>query len=111
MLQKNQRNYNKSELQTKDLAKYIGHGLLTSNGDRWKQNRKLIQPAFYKKQLAEVIGTMAAAVRDHLSVVQTGSFTDVFPVMNELAFQVVAQSLFNLDDTIHTYSDYMSTTF
>jgi len=26
ILQKNQKNYNKSDLQTKDLAKYIGHG-------------------------------------------------------------------------------------
>lgn len=99
MLQKNQRNYNKSELQTRDLAKYIGHGLLTSNGDQWKRNRKLIQPAFYKKNLAEVIQSMASAVRDRLAVVTTDSYINIFPVMNELAFQVVARSLFNLQDT------------
>jgi len=33
MLQKNHRNYIKSQLQTKELARYIGKGLLTINGD------------------------------------------------------------------------------
>ena len=32
ILQKNHRNYKKSELQTRDLAKYIGKGILTSEG-------------------------------------------------------------------------------
>ena len=48
ILQKNQKNFNKSTLQTEDLGKYIGHGLLTENGEKWRANRKLIQPAFYK---------------------------------------------------------------
>lgn len=98
MLQKNQRNFHKSDLQTQDLAKYIGHGLLTSNADKWRKNRKVIQPAFYKKQLAEVVDTMASAVRYRLREIHPGT-QDVFPVMNELAFQVVARSLFNLKDT------------
>ncbi|MDX1762475.1 MAG: cytochrome P450, partial [Christiangramia sp.] len=32
VLQKNQKNYVKSEIQTKDLVKYVGEGLLTSEG-------------------------------------------------------------------------------
>ena len=51
ILQKNQKNFNKSTLQTEDLGKYIGHGLLTENGEKWRANRKLIQPAFYKKSI------------------------------------------------------------
>ena len=41
-LQKNQKNYQKSPIQTKDLAKYVGRGLLTSNGQHWAKQRKLI---------------------------------------------------------------------
>lgn len=47
-LQKNHRNYTKSPIQTRDLAKYVGHGLLTSEGELWQKQRKLIQPAFHK---------------------------------------------------------------
>ena len=35
LLQKHQKNYQKSELQTKFISKYLGHGLLTVNGDFW----------------------------------------------------------------------------
>jgi hypothetical protein len=37
-LQKNQKNYTKSYIQTKDLAKY-GKGLLTVEGEHW-QNKE-----------------------------------------------------------------------
>ena len=50
ILQKSHKKYEKSPLQTKDLAKYIGHGLLTSNGDHWRKHRRMVQPAFHKKK-------------------------------------------------------------
>jgi cytochrome P450 len=40
------KNYTKSYIQTKDLAKYVGKGLLTVEGGIGKKQRKLIQPAF-----------------------------------------------------------------
>ena len=46
VLQKNQKNYTKSKIQTEDLAKYVGKGLLTSEGEHWKKQRKLIQKIF-----------------------------------------------------------------
>ena len=41
VLQKNQRNYVKSSIQTKDLVKYVGEGLLTSEGEKWIKQRKM----------------------------------------------------------------------
>src|SRR3954468_20647984 len=46
VLQKNQRNYSKSPLQTESLAKYVGKGILTNDGEDWKRQRKFIQPSF-----------------------------------------------------------------
>ena len=37
VLQKNHKNYTKSEIQTRDVAKYVGKGLLTIEGDFWKK--------------------------------------------------------------------------
>jgi cytochrome P450 len=98
ILQKGQRNYSKSELQTKDLAKYIGRGLLTSEGEHWRKHRKLIQPAFHKEKLQGLLELMFRAISEELQTLPEGVVFDIFPKMSDLAFQVVAQSLFSAED-------------
>ncbi len=95
VLQKNQRNYVKSEIQTKDLVKYVGEGLLTSEGEHWKRQRKLIQPAFHKKQLANLMDSIKQAILSEYSKITPGIELDIFPVYNDLAFQTVVKSLFS----------------
>ena len=99
MLQKQHRKYYKSELQTKDLAKYIGEGLLTSNGEKWLKQRRLIQPAFHKKKLEAIITTIKSVVKEEVSRIRPNETIDIFPLMNDLAFKVVAKSLFSYTDT------------
>lgn len=98
ILQKNQKNFDKSSLQTDDLGKYIGHGLLTENGEKWRANRKLIQPAFYKKSITGLMDTMDAVITKELDAIKTKSITNVYAIFNDLAFKVVARSLFDLGD-------------
>ncbi len=95
VLQKNQRNYTKSPIQTADLAKYVGRGLLTAEGEHWRRQRKLIQPAFHKKQLIQLLDTMHRTIQTEIGKIETGKPFDIFPVFNDLAFQVVAKSLFS----------------
>lgn len=96
-LQKNQKNYTKSKIQTKDLAKYVGKGLLTSEGEHWKKQRKLIQPAFHKSQLVLLLDTIQQTILTELKNIKTGKPIDIFPVFNDLAFQTVVKSIFNID--------------
>ncbi len=98
ILQKNHRNYQKSELQTRDLAKYIGKGILTSEGDFWRRHRKMIQPAFHKERLHGLLDLMFRAIRSEVSELPEDSPIDIYPRMSDLAFQVVAQSLFSAGD-------------
>lgn len=95
VLQKNQKNYTKSPIQTRDLAKYIGKGLLTSEGEKWQKQRKLIQPAFHKSQLVLLLDTIHSIIQKELDNVVIGKPNDIFPVFNDLAFQTVVKSLFS----------------
>ncbi|NER09510.1 Cytochrome P450 [Muriicola jejuensis] len=98
VLQKQQKKFSKSPLQTKDLAKYIGNGLLTAEGEHWRVQRRMIQPAFHKKKLEGLLATMRKAIREELERILPGREQDVFPLMGDLAFQVVAKSLFSNSD-------------
>lgn len=96
ILQQQQKSYQKSELQTKFISKYLGHGLLTVNGDFWLRQRRLIQPAFHKQQMNQLTGNMQQTILWELKDLPQDQAVALFPVMNQLAFNVVAKSLFRL---------------
>lgn len=98
VLQTQQKKYFKSSLQTEDLAKYVGHGLLTSNGDFWRTHRRMIQPGFHKKKLTGLLGIMQETIQAELQGIQENKTQDIFPLMHDLAFQVVAKALFSTTD-------------
>ncbi len=98
ILQKNHKNYHKSPFQTEDLGKYIGHGLLTSNGEHWRKHRRMVQPAFHKKKLVGLLGVMWSAVQEEIQRIDARKVQNVLPMMGDLAFQVVAKALFSAED-------------
>ncbi|MGY8915975.1 MAG: cytochrome P450, partial [Flavobacteriales bacterium] len=98
ILQKQHKKFEKSPLQTVDLAKYIGHGILTSNGEHWRVHRRMVQPAFHKKKLQNLMGVIREAIRFELQRIKPNTEEDIFPLMGDLAFQVVAKSLFSSTD-------------
>lgn len=95
VLQKNWKNYKKSAIQTQDLAKYLGNGLLTSEGDYWRKQRKLIQPAFHKSNLKSLMVTVKETIIQEINCIQTGKNIDVLPIFSDLAFKVVVKALFS----------------
>ena len=95
VLVKNQKNYTKSKIQTEDLTKYVGQGLLTSEGEHWKKQRKLIQPAFHKSYLENLLGSVRSAILSEYKKIEVDKSMDIFPLFNDLAFQTVVKSLFS----------------
>ncbi|MDD7885584.1 cytochrome P450 [Flavivirga sp. 57AJ16] len=95
MLQKNHKIYHKSKIQTTYLSKYVGYGLLTSSGDYWLKQRRLIQPAFHKEKIQNLVEIINKAINEQVNEINTEGFVELYPIMNELAFEVVAKSLFD----------------
>ena len=102
ILQKKHKIYHKSKIQTKYLSKYVGYGLLTSSGDYWLKQRRLIQPAFHKEKIQNLVSIINNAIENQVDTIKAGDFVDLYPIMNELAFEVVAKSLFNFSAEKHT---------
>jgi cytochrome P450 len=101
ILQKNHRNYRKSPIHFDKLARFLGNGLLTSDGEYWLRQRRLIQPGFHRTRLAALTQTMNAEIAAFLerTAQTTGAQgeVDMSRTMMELAFRVVARSLFSAD--------------
>ena len=97
-LQKNHRNYNKSDIQTEKLAMFLGKGLLTLDGSEWLRQRRLIQPGFHREKIEAVKEKMDDAITefyDQLSKeMKPEASIDIHDQMMVLAFKIVSNSLF-----------------
>lgn len=111
VLRRNQRNYYKSRMVTEKLGRFIGNGLLTSNGPYWLRQRRLIQPGFHPQRVKNLYGIMQATIDRFLDHFPAGERVDIYPLMNRLAFDVVVNTLFDVDlpaDTIAELSRFIS---
>lgn len=64
-LQTNQKNYRKSPAYDQ-LKLALGNGLVTSEGEFWKKQRRLAQPAFHKKKLETLFLKMVGVTENYL---------------------------------------------
>ena len=47
-----------------EMVRFLGEGLLTSQGDRWRRDRRILQPLFTRRRVASYVGTIAGAADD-----------------------------------------------
>ncbi|MCA9689426.1 MAG: cytochrome P450, partial [Myxococcales bacterium] len=93
----NQRNYIKSRTY-KPLSLVLGSGLVTSEGELWKRQRRLVQPAFHHRRLAEFADTMVACARDLVDAWEgVDQPIDAHEAMNALTFRIVGRTLFSTE--------------
>ncbi|MBL8057449.1 MAG: cytochrome P450, partial [Anaerolineales bacterium] len=100
VLQDNHRNYSKDTIQFNTLALVTGRGLLTSDGEVWLRQRRMMQPAFHRQRLADFGAAMTAAAerrRALWAAHPAGAPLDVDAEMMALALEVVGHTLFSTD--------------
>lgn len=96
VLKTNHKNYHKSSLLTEQLGRFLGRGLLTSNGEYWLKQRRLIQPGFHMDKIHALYAIIKRTVDQFLVNFPTGKELDVYPLMNSFAFEIVINTLFNV---------------
>src|SRR4051794_5972768 len=108
MLQDNNHNYSKETFNYRMLTWFIGNGLLTSGGEFWLRQRRLMQPAFHRQRITMLDGLMtsaAATVLDRLAVAASANRpVDIAEEMMRVTLAIVSKALFSLDISNVTYT-------
>src|SRR6202035_31220 len=97
VLKTNAENYQKSEIQVKRMGHFLGKGLLTTHGEAWRTQRRLIQKGFERKQL-EILSSimqdsLAESLREFDRQARIGP-VDIYPHLMKITFEMVGKSLF-----------------
>jgi len=90
-------NYPKSVTYRNNLRPFLGDGLLISEGEFWKRQRRLAQPAFHLRRLKALAGAMAEASSAMTADWEHGRVIDVMAAMNAVTMDIVARTLFGAD--------------
>jgi cytochrome P450 len=93
VLRGNHRNYIKDK-GTRLLSGVLGEGLLTSEGETWRRQRRLAQPAFQLDQIQKYGAAMVAYTGHMLKDWRPGQTRDVHADMMALTLEIVARTLF-----------------
>lgn len=76
----------------------LGNGLVTSEGELWREQRRLIQPAFHKTPVQAYASDMSALIAQLLESWQPGQRIDVHGEFTNLAACIALKTLFGLDN-------------
>ena len=98
VLSTNARNFIKSRsLRSPFFKRLVGKGLLTSEGEVWKRQRRLAQPAFHRQRISAYGDVMVEYTQRMLSTWKPGEVRDIHRDMMRLALEIVVKTLFNAD--------------
>jgi len=81
----------------RQLGVALGQGLLTGSGERWRRQRRLVEPAFRGERLREYAGAMERIAGDAANRWRPGEEIDVHAEVQRITLAIVAQTLFGAD--------------
>jgi cytochrome P450 len=86
--------FHKSVLTKKITEALLGQGLLTSEGEVWRRQRRLAQPAFHKIRINEYASPMIDISLTHMREWKDGEQRDVAADMMAVTLDVAVRTLF-----------------
>lgn len=79
------------------LRRLLGDGLLLSNGDLWRRQRRMIQPAFRRERIDQYARLVINLAEEFAIRLQDSQELDVSRSMMELTLHIVSKALFDHD--------------
>jgi unspecific monooxygenase len=99
VLVENTANYRRSAVLIRVAGPIVGNGLLLSEGDGWRQQRRTIAPAFAQRVIPMLARHVASAAEAEIArlAAAPGAPVDVLASMRFLALETAARSMFSLE--------------
>lgn len=78
-------------------GRVLGRGLLTSEGEHHKRQRRLAQPSFHHGRIASYARLMVELTSQMLDSWQPGQTRDIYEAMKQVTLRIVSVALFGAD--------------
>jgi cytochrome P450 len=89
-----QNKFHKSKLSKEATERLLGQGLLISEGDFWRRQRRLAQPAFHRQRISEYSSTMLECAQAQVRSWRDGETRNIAQEMTELTLEAAVRTLF-----------------
>jgi cytochrome P450 len=97
VLQENNANYRRTPFHDR-LKAVMGEGLVTSDGELWQRQRRLLQPAFRAERIRRFVESMAIAAAELAArwrnAADTGQVLDISREMSDLTLDIAVRCMF-----------------
>jgi cytochrome P450 len=98
VLTTNAKNFRKAmSLRSNFFQRLVGNGLLTSEGEEWKRQRRLSNPGFHRERVATYATTMVDYAKRLAVGWRDGEKRDMHREMMRLTLEIVVRCLFSAD--------------
>jgi len=93
--------YDKEVPALAEFRRFVGDGLLTSDGDRWRRDRRIVAPLFTRRRIASYVRSMAGSADRLVTTLQQSPAAtagiDVFGPSMHYALEVLGATVFGAD--------------
>lgn len=79
------------------FKRFMGNGVFVAEGDLWKKQRKLMQPAFHATRIRAYTDIMAHYAREMVESWQPGQTLPVDEALTHLTLRIIAKTMYDVD--------------
>src|SRR5262245_54349980 len=96
LLTTNAKSFRKAQsLRSPFFFRLVGNGLVTSEGEFWRRQRRLVQPAFHRQRISSYGEVMVQYAQRAIANWRDGEKRDLARDMTRLTLEIVVKTLFN----------------
>ena len=94
--------FSKPDFQADALGQLLGEGLLTSEGDHWRDRRELATPAFAPARIASMAPMMAQRAQAMVDRWSDGATRNIEWEMTRTTLEIIVEAMFGVDLPVAT---------